>query len=255
MKVTWDWNCVDLQTMGQVDTSKALDFVWLGWMLMGVYPIQSYKIWHTCHLILAVSATNIYSLIVFITQLFYVKDLKYLLDNLPMNVLIIATTLKFLTVFLTRHEILGIKDSLSKLDKRPLKRSQAENLANLIKFCNRLFIFGFICYEAVDVMAAVNAGFSNRQHLLFEIWLPYDWQATATRYWLTFLYQFITQSALALQSVSSDFSGPIYLMILTAHLENVMARVESLKYDPRKEERENVKELIQCIEDHRVVLK
>ncbi|CAD7088126.1 unnamed protein product [Hermetia illucens] len=239
--------------MEKIGTSDALDFVWFGWMLVGVYPIQKYNIRHVCHLIVAAFATNFYAAFMYITQLFFVNDIKSLLNNLPMNVLVLITGFKLITVLWKRSEILAIKYSLAKLDERLLTKEHAENLVNATKFSYRFFVIGFLVYDSVNIMTVIIAAFSNQQRLLYEIWLPYDWQATALRYWFTLFYQFAMHSFLSMQSISSDFCGPIYIMILIAHLQNIMNRIENLKYDPRKSESENLKGLIECIEDHRII--
>ncbi|CAD7089109.1 unnamed protein product [Hermetia illucens] len=187
-------------------------------------------------------------------QMFFVKDLKQLLNNLPMNMSIIICLAKFATFLNKRRELIRIHLLFAKLDRKQLTSEEIESLNNRLGLCKKITFITFVMYESVASTAAINAAFSHRKSLLFEIWTPYDYHNPPLVYWATFTAQFIIFVSLSIQNLTNDVSGPLYFIMLNKHLEIVLDRIRRVGWDKKKTQDENYQDFINCIEDHRIIM-
>lgn len=112
-----------------------------------------------------------------------------------------------------------------------------------------------VFYIGVNLTYALAAALSSETKLGFRTWFPYDWRKNAFRYWVSLFIQTAFQLQLSLQDVVNNFIGALYLCILSAHLQTIMERFANVHYDPEKSEEESFQAYIECIEDHRIVLR
>ncbi|XP_037924334.1 odorant receptor 7a-like [Hermetia illucens] len=129
-----------------------------------------------------------------------------------------------------RREIIQIRPILEKLDNHSTTETQR---------------------SVMTTMAAL----SGRQHLVYPVWLPYDWHVSPFRFWITWLYQCVAYFFLCFQQASNDVIGPIYLNVLDAHLRIIMQRVEDISNNSWKSDSDMRNEFVGIIEDHRLIMK
>ncbi|CAD7089108.1 unnamed protein product [Hermetia illucens] len=239
----------------KVVTDKSFEYIFSVWKFLGFYKDDSYSFLQKVHVAFIISCVNGITILSFIVQLFFVEDLKQLLNILPMNVTLVSCMVKFIIFLDKRRELIGIHHLIAKLDSRQLTSEEIESLENLNKFCKKIFFITFVLFEGMVHSAAVNAAFSHRQTLLFDVWMPYDYHNPASVYWATFIVQFGFFITMALENLTNDLSGPLYFIMLNRHLEIVLDRIARIGWDKgSRTQEENYQDFINCIEDHRTVL-
>ncbi|XP_037915205.1 odorant receptor 33b-like [Hermetia illucens] len=55
--------------------------------------------------------------------------------------------------------------------------------------------------------------------------------------------------------MTNDLIGPLYFIMLNAHLKIVIERIQGVGWNRMKTKEENCRELLECIEDHRLIMK
>ncbi|XP_037916218.1 odorant receptor 33a-like isoform X8 [Hermetia illucens] len=212
-----------MNTMERIYSYEAFRIFWIGWKLQGIYTVENYRF-------------------------------KDLLSNLTMGLCLIICGYKYIIFMMMRRHLVRIRDIWERLDVRPTTESQREYMKSISKKCNRLAFLMFLSYLVVNALFVIQAAFSHREHLAFPVWVPYDWTTNSFLFWMTWLYQAIAQFIFCVQQAANDVTGPIYLSVLTTHLRCIMGRIENLRHDPKKTDLENCKDLIDCIEDHRLIM-
>ncbi|XP_037915204.1 odorant receptor 33b-like [Hermetia illucens] len=211
-------------------------------------------IWQKAFVTFVLVVPNIVTILSFLTQLFYIRDIKEFSDNFPMNITVVTCLLKFSVILKMRLKLIGINDHFAKLDSMGLTERQVEKLEGLILFCNRLTSVVAIFYSLVSASTALNAALSNGKILMFNVWTPYDFRQSMCIYWTTLLFQYSCFCVLSLQNLTNDLTAPLYFIILRAHLEILIERIQNVGWDPTKTQEENYEDFIGCIEDHRIIM-
>ncbi|XP_037916220.1 odorant receptor 33a-like isoform X10 [Hermetia illucens] len=243
-----------MNTMERIYSYEAFRIFWIGWKLQGIYTVENYRYYHAIHMVTIIVSINVITSIMFIGQLFVVDSFKDLLSNLTMGLCLIICGYKYIIFMMMRRHLVRIRDIWERLDVRPTTESQREYMKSISKKCNRLAFLMFLSYLVVNALFVIQAAFSHREHLAFPVWVPYDWTTNSFLFWMTWLYQAIAQFIFCVQQAANDVTGPIYLSVLTTHLRCIMGRIENLRHDPKKTDLENCKDLIDCIEDHRLIM-
>ncbi|CAD7093179.1 unnamed protein product [Hermetia illucens] len=154
-----------------------------------------------------------------------------------------------------RREIIQIRPILEKLDNHSTTETQRSVMTTVFASSNRLVWTVFFCNLMVNGLFAQMAALSGRQHLVYPVWLPYDWHVSPFRFWITWLYQCVAYFFLCFQQASNDVIGPIYLNVLDAHLRIIMQRVEDISNNSWKSDSDMRNEFVGIIEDHRLIMK
>ncbi|CAD7086948.1 unnamed protein product, partial [Hermetia illucens] len=243
-----------MESWKRMNSYDAFSSLWVAWKFQGLYTVESYRFYHTIHMAMIFIVINITSSVMFIGQLFFVESLKDLLSNLIMGICVIICGYKYFVILMMRPHLIRIRGVLEQLDARPTTETQRSYMKIICKRCNNMTWIVLLCYLAVNALFEISAALSHREYLAFPVWVPYDWTKSATLYWMTWLYQVIAQFTLCVQQAANDITGPAYLYVLNTHLRITMERIESIKPDPKKSDSENCKELIDCIEDHRLIM-
>ncbi|CAD7089114.1 unnamed protein product [Hermetia illucens] len=239
----------------KVNTERFLHGIWYYAKFHGFFPDLEYKLWQKGFVGFVVIWVNIGTMLSFLIQLFYIRDIKEFADNFPMNISVVTCLLKFLVILRMRVKLVGdINEYFAKLDGMRLSERQVVKLQGLILFCNRLTSVVAVLYTLVSTSTAINAASSRERILMFNVWIPYDFRQSMWIYWTTLLFQYFCFIILALENLTNDLTAPLYFIMLRAHLEIVMERIKNIGWDPLKTQEENYKDFIGCIEDHRIVM-
>lgn len=242
------------KSVEQVDTLRALGPIYVCLEFQGMRVTKDHRLQHKIHTVINFVLANIVYYASFFIELFFVKSLKQLLQNVPMNICLTSCNLKFYVILKLRPHLIEINQLLKRLDARPMTVGQRRKLEGAISACRGLTIAIMALYLALNSMYALNGALSNYSRLLYDIWLPFDWRLNRFLFWVCLLMQYAFQIQLSLQNVANDFIGAIYLSVLSTHLEIIMERFAELRYDPDVSEAETMKKFIECIDDHRIVM-
>ncbi|XP_037916503.1 odorant receptor 33a-like isoform X1 [Hermetia illucens] len=218
-------------------------------VIMEEYPLRQ-----KVHVVTNYILVNICYYSTFIIQLFYVNNLKQLLENIPMNLCVTACAIKFSVILKLRRSFIEVNRKLEHLDSRPMTETQKDELNKEINFCRFTSKILIVLYLVVNLMYALTGALSHGTRLGFETWFPYDWRKSALRFWISLSIQSSFQILLSMQNVANDFLVPWYLSVVSAHLQIVMDRFAIIHHDPEKTEEESFQDFIQCLADHRSIM-
>ncbi|CAD7086945.1 unnamed protein product [Hermetia illucens] len=244
-----------MEGIPNLQSHKALEVLWSFWKLQGVYSVEKYRFYQYLHAAFVLSTINGICSILFVGELFIVNSFKELLANLTMSCCLLICGYKTVIILRNRHQIIQIRYILDQLDVRPSTEVQRAEMARVCTTCNWLALTICFSYLIVNALFGVMAALSGRQHLVFPVWLPYDWRVSAFRFWMTWMYQNISQFFFCVQQAANDATGPIYLNVLNTHLRIIMYRIEHICNDTEKSDLDKQKEFIEAIEDHRLIMK
>lgn len=242
------------ESVGQVDTVRALGPIYASLKLQGMYITEEYRLHHKIHATVNFILSNIMYYACFIIELFFVKSLKQLLENLPMNICVTSCNVKFCVILKLRPHLIKINQLLNRLDKRPMTARQSRKLENVIRDCKRITLAIMALYLTLNSMYTLNGAVSNYTRLLYDIWVPYHWEHNHSLFWVYLFMQYAFQIQLSLENVANDFIGALYLNVLNTHLEIIMERFAKLHHDPNASEEESMQKFKEYVEDHRIIM-
>ncbi|XP_037923668.1 odorant receptor 33b-like isoform X1 [Hermetia illucens] len=238
----------------KVESIRAFEIVYFTLKFQGLVITEDCRLRHKIHVVANYIFTNIFYYASFIIELFFVKNLRQLLENIPMNICVTACSVKFLVILRLRPSLIEMNEQLKHLDSRPMTDKQKDKLRKEINFCRLTSLMVAVFFLGVNLTHALAAALSHGKKLGFETWFPYDWSKNAFRYWVSLFIQTVFQLQLGLEDVANDFIGVLYLNVLSAHLQIIMERFANIHYDPEKMEEESFQDFVQCVEDHRIVM-
>lgn len=171
-----------------------------------------------------------------------------------MNICLIACTIKFFVILRLRPSLIEINKQLKRLDSRPMTDKQKDKLRRVINFCRMISLSVILFYLGVNLTYALAGALSHGTKLGFDSWFPYDWKKSTFRFWITLFIQTMFQLIFSVQNVANDFTGALYLCLLSAHLQITMERFANIHHDPEKTEEESFQDFVDCLEDHRIIM-
>ncbi|XP_016942847.3 odorant receptor 33a [Drosophila suzukii] len=89
---------------------------------------------------------------------------------------------------------------------------------------------------------------------MYAGWFPYDVQANALVFWISFTYQAIGSSMLILENLANDSYPPITFCVVTGHVRLLAMRLSRIGQDEKTSMAENKMQLIEGIKDHRKLM-
>ncbi|XP_037923938.1 odorant receptor 33a-like [Hermetia illucens] len=239
----------------KVESIRAFGIVHFTLKFQGLVINEDYLLRHKIHVVTNFILTNILYYASFTIELFFVKNLRQLLENIAMNICVTACSVKFLVILKLRPSLIEMNEHLKRLDSRPMTDKQKDKLRKEINFCRLTSLMVVVFFLGVNLTHTLAAALSHGTKLGFETWFPYDWSKNAFRYWVSLFMQTIFQLQMGLEDVANDFIGALYLNVLSAHLQIIMERFANIHYDPEKTDEESFQDFIQCLEDHRIIMR
>ncbi|CAD7086942.1 unnamed protein product [Hermetia illucens] len=238
----------------KVESIRAFGYIYFTLKFQGMVITEEYRLRHKIHMVANYILINVVYYSSYIIELFFLNNLRQLLENVPMNICVTGCILKFLVILRLRPSLIEINKKLERLDSQPMTEKQKDKMRSVIDFCRLISVGATIFYMGVNLTHALAAANSDGSKLAFASWFPYDWRRNAIRHWGSLFVQTMLQLQLALEQVANDFLGVLYLSILSEHLQIIMERFANIHYDPEKTEEDSFQDFIQCLEDHRIIM-
>ncbi|XP_023177351.2 odorant receptor 59b-like [Drosophila hydei] len=143
---------------------------------------------------------------------------------------------------------------LDRLDERLLNDEDRQKIHNVVARCNYAFlIYSFIyCgFAGSTFLSMVLSGSPP-----WAIYNPFlDWRDGMFSLWAQSIFEYITMSFAVLQDQLSDTYPLMFTLIFRAHLEVLKDHIRNLRMDPSKSEKENYEDLVNCIMDHKLIIR
>ncbi|BFF92455.1 odorant receptor 98a [Drosophila madeirensis] len=235
----------------------AFEYIEHAMILMGWIPPQDG--WTPARVVLAiiiVAWSAVYLPIgVFIT--FFV-DLKTLSTTEALSVLQVALNamgfpLKLFFLRLNMRRFYKIKELLGRMDERCIGLSESIKVHRWVTRCNIVFLFYLLIFTTYAILTFLTATFSET--VPWNIYNPFiDSHKSTKNLWIASLLELIPIKCIVIQTCMIDVFPLLFGLILRAHIKLLKQRVDKLCSDSTKSDDENNEDLVNCIEDHKLIL-
>jgi len=238
-------------TCKEVESKNLYKTYWLYWRLLGVegdYPFRwlldfvitfFITTWYPVHLILGL----------------YNKPVVQVFRSLHFTAECIFCSFKFICFRWKLSEIRVIEKYLQELDKRADSDAERRYFDQNPRSVAQTLSKGYLVAATSAVITAIAAGlFSSGRNLMYAGWFPYDVQANAPVFWISFTYQAIGSSMLILENLANDSYPPITFCVVTGHVRLLAMRLSRIGQDEKTSMAENKIQLIEAIKDHRKLM-
>lgn len=229
------------------------------WRLLGFLPTKKYRECYIAYsVILNIIVTIGYPLHLMI-GLFQSTTMYDIIKNLAINLTCVVCSLKTLTIWLKFQKVQNIFDIIRRQDKRiGLYKEQAYyykfKAFKEVRFVLNLFIILCIGACLFSELSVLINGLMGDWHLMYPAYFPFDPFGNTKLYVTAHVYQFLGVSIQILQNVVNDTFAAMHLALLSGQIHTLAMRVNQLGQDKRKSLKENNRELLECIQDHKDLL-
>ncbi|XP_034665094.1 odorant receptor 98a [Drosophila subobscura] len=238
-------------------SAAAFEYIEHAMILMGWIPPQGG--WTPARVVLAaiiVAWSDVYVPIgVFIT--FFV-DLKTLSTTEALSVLQVALNamgfpLKLFFLRLNMRRFYRIKELLGRMDERCIGLSERIEVHRWVARCNIVYLIYQLIFTSYTMSTFLTATFSGV--VPWNIYNPFiDSHKSTKNLWIASLLELIPIKCIVIQTCMIDVFPLLFGLILRAHIKLLKQRVDKLCSDPTKSDDENNEDLVNCIEDHKLIL-
>ncbi|XP_037941303.1 odorant receptor 33b-like [Teleopsis dalmanni] len=238
-----------------VDSVVLYDRFWMCWKLVGIATDQNKYICGLYDLCLNIFVTIFYPLHLTI-GLFMEPTLGDVFKNLAINVTCIVCSLKHLLFRYKLKKIRAVQSILHELDRRVVAAEERKYFSEVPKASALLVVNAFFtAYIFSNITAIAATLLASEPRLMYPAWLPFDWSSNTFTYWAALLYQFVGITIQIIQNLANDIYAPMSLCIFAGHVHMLGMRLSKLGHNPILKQDDVNKQLLQCIEDHKLLLK
>lgn len=143
---------------------------------------------------------------------------------------------------------------LDRLDERLRNDEDRQKIHNVVARSNYAFLIYTFIYNGFAVSTFLSMVLSGSPP--WAIYNPFiNWRDGALNLWAESIFELFTMSIVVLQDQLADSYPLMYTLIFRAHLDVLKSHIRNLRMDSTKSERENYDELVNCIMDHKLVLR
>uniref|UniRef100_A0A6P4F075 Odorant receptor n=1 Tax=Drosophila rhopaloa TaxID=1041015 RepID=A0A6P4F075_DRORH len=193
-----------------------------------------FTLWYPVHLLLGL----------------YNQKLANIFRSLYFTTECIFCSLKFICFRWKLGEIKAIERLLKDLDKRAESEEEVTFFEQSTKREAQMLSKSYLVAGILAIITATAAGlFSSGRNLMYLGWFPYDVQATAFIFWISFTYQAVGSSLLILHNLANDIYPPITFCVVTGHVRLLAMRLSRIGHDQNTSRSENTRKLIEGIQD------
>uniref|UniRef100_A0A1A9X571 Odorant receptor n=1 Tax=Glossina brevipalpis TaxID=37001 RepID=A0A1A9X571_9MUSC len=181
-------------------------------------------------------------------------DFGQLFTSIQAAINICAIPIKFITMQLYMKNLHQINKMLNILDGRCKHPEELNKLRRCALTGNRIYVGAIIVYFSYSISTCM--GFMLTGQAAYNIYIPgIDWRKSQLEFVIQGLIEFASMNLICLhQTVYDSYSG-IYLYIIRMHIQILNERLARMGSDPQKNEDQHYEELIQCILDHKLILR
>ncbi|XP_002003005.3 odorant receptor 33c [Drosophila mojavensis] len=177
---------------------------------------------------------------------------------LTITIMSISCSLKHYAQIWRLPDMLEIEGILSQLDKRVQSTAEHQYYRNTLqKQVNRLTGCIYSSYTFVyglSVPVAILILLTDPPKLLYEAYVPFDWQTGGLPYYGIFIYQYICILVKAFVGLTNDIYTPLTLCNIAGHMHLFSIRMSHLGY--RKiPENQTYQQLRLYFEDYRLLMR
>lgn len=166
----------------------------------------------------------------------------------------IFIVVKSLVVLVNLKRLQNVEPVMKSLDERYNTAQERQQISDCVAACTRLYASMGCLYYSYGTLSILSALISHKQP--FGVWYPFlDLISNPTIYFYTCLlleacYGYFLLAAQYLH----DIYPTLYMRTLRTQIQLLRARISRLGEDPDMSDKENHKELVECIDTHQKIL-
>ncbi|KAH8382367.1 hypothetical protein KR009_003202, partial [Drosophila setifemur] len=164
----------------------------------------------------------------------------------------LGTPLKvfFLRLFIWRFY--KAKKLLGKMDERCTEEEERLEVHRWAVRCNLAYLIYQTIYTIYTNTTFLSAALSG--HLPMRLYNPLiNWRKSSASFWIAAFHENMLMLFSVTHTLMSDIYPLLYGLMLRAHIKLLRLRVEKLCTDPDKSDEENERDLVNCINDHKLI--
>ncbi|XP_017052296.1 odorant receptor 98a [Drosophila ficusphila] len=225
-------------------------FLWMGWQTPTkcsfFYYILSIFVYFWCNCYIPIGI-----IISFLMEMenFNTSDLLSVLQLLFNS---FGTPIKIVFIRMQIRRFHNARELLSKMDNRCTSISEKYEVHRWVVNCNKAYLIYECIYVVYTIFTFLSTVFSGV--LPWGIYNPFiDWRESRTNFWIAALHELFIMIFAVSNTVLTDIYTLIFGFMLRVHIRLLRIRVEKLCTSPDKSDKENLEDLINCIEDHKLI--
>ncbi|XP_068146953.1 odorant receptor 42a [Drosophila tropicalis] len=161
---------------------------------------------------------------------------------------------KVLIVWYLVNRFDDANDILDEMDKRITQDSERKRIHEACSLSNRIFFFFMSVYMMYATNTFLSAIFIGRPP--YQNYYPFlDWRSSKWHLALQAGLEYFAMCGACFQDVCVDCYPVNYILVLRAHMQIFAERLRQLGSDPHESEKERYEKLVQCIQDHKTILR
>ncbi|XP_022226274.1 odorant receptor 59b [Drosophila obscura] len=189
----------------------------------------------------------------------YVKEFKNFspgefLTSLQVCINVYGSSVKSTITYLFIWRLRKTEQLLDTLDKRLQTESDRQKIHDMVARCNYAFLIYTFIYCNYAASTFLSYTLSGRPP--WSVYNPFiEWRNGLGSLWIQAIFEYIIMSFVVLQDQLADIYPLMYTMIFRAHMDVLKDHVRTLRTDPDKSEAENYQDLVNCVIDHKTILR
>ncbi|XP_030560028.1 odorant receptor 42a-like [Drosophila novamexicana] len=177
-----------------------------------------------------------------------------LLTSLQVAVNALSCSIKVVIVWMLAKRFDQANLTLDEMDKRVLQPSERSKVHRAVSISNRILLSYMTVY-----MFCVTCLFLSGLVMgvpMFQNYYPgLNWRAGRLQFWIQSFLEYLSLLGASFQNVCVDCYPINYVLILRAHLANFAERLRRLGQDADETPEQRYEKLVECIQDHKVMLR
>uniref|UniRef100_A0A1I8PMT6 Odorant receptor n=1 Tax=Stomoxys calcitrans TaxID=35570 RepID=A0A1I8PMT6_STOCA len=240
----------------ELNTKTLFSAHFLCWRILGMLPPKnSYRPLYLLYsLVINLGVTVGYPLHL-IWGLFTSTTMYEVIQNMAITLTCTVCAMKTLAIWWRFNKVFVMFEIIRRQDERL-------TLPHDIRYMRRevyphvrriILLFSILCsfIGASGELSVLVAGLLGDWKLMYQAYFPFDVYAKTRNYIVAHIYQFVGISYMILQNVVNDTFGAAHLALLGGHVRMLCMRVSNIGHDVTKTKKENNRELLECIQDHK----
>ncbi|XP_054088148.1 odorant receptor 42a-like [Zeugodacus cucurbitae] len=241
---------------GDFATNDSFQIVFFYWALIGIKPLRPLGLFRSLHmlfcwicLLMSPIAFNVGFM-----QVVQNSSMTVILTTLQATLNVLALPLKAIVTGVYLERLRSVEPIFKCLDARYHSAEERFTIKDSVIKSSRLFVIVGGIYFAYGTISWLPALFTHSQPL--NTWLPFiDWIPEPTiNFWLHFLFEVLYVYFLLVSQFTNDIYSAIYLKALRTHITLLAERVSRLGENPKHNDDDNYRDLIDCVRSHQELL-
>ncbi|XP_034478114.1 odorant receptor 42b-like [Drosophila innubila] len=243
----------------QVRSRDGCTYLYRGMKIIGWLPPKDgiwryvYLSWTVMPFVWSVAYLPLGFLGSYITQIKNFSPAEFL-GSLEVGANAYGSSVKAVITYSNLGRLIKARELMDELDIRCTSLEERQKIHKTVARCNQAFLIFTFVYCGFAGSTYLSCVLSGRPP--WQLYNPLiDWHDSKLKLWIVSTLEYMVMSGAVLQDQIADTYALTYTLILRTHLDMLKERIRKLRTDEKMTEIENYDELVNCILDHKLILK